>query len=244
MKVGTVETIQEKEKKKKLRSSFSGGKGSNGGARNRGGGGGGNNGDNPPPDNDLNQNSEKNSELKLRISMWFILMVVFMTFGGLIGTYIVLATNDEFAWKPFDLPLQIWISTGLILASSVTYQFSNKLLQEDNQLKAKTWLIITTVLGGAFISSQILTWFELIRQDVYVASNPYAGFFYIFTGIHALHVLGGIIVLGYLLLRTWNVTISDKELTARKSISKTVGLYWHFMDALWILLFVLLGFWK
>ena len=95
-----------------------------------------------------------------------------------------------------------------------------------------------------FISSQLLAWVELVQRGVYMASNPYAGFFYILTAVHALHVFGGILVLGYILLRTWNPTFSDQELEKRQAISSSVGLYWHFMDGLWIVLFVLLGFWK
>ena len=244
MKVGTVETIEEKHRKRKVRSSLSGGTGTNGGKRNGGSGGGGNNDDGNPRGNDFSEETRRQSQEKFRIGMWFVLLVVLMTFGGLIGTYIVLATNDEFAWKPFDLPHQIWISTGLILASSLTYKLSNNALQAENQTKSKNWLLITTLLGAAFISSQILAWLGLIKQGVYVASNPYAGFFYIFTAVHALHVLGGIIVLGYILLLTWNKTNSFLELAKRQSFSKVAGLYWHTMDALWIVLFILLGFWK
>jgi cytochrome c oxidase subunit 3 len=79
---------------------------------------------------------------------------------------------------------------------------------------------------------------------VYVESNPYAGFFYILTGVHALHVVVGIGVLGYIVLRTWQKTSSDEELSKRKTISNAVGWYWHFMGTLWIVLFLLLGFWK
>ncbi len=243
MKIGTVETIEQKEKKRKLRSTFSGGSGSNGGMRNRGGGGGSDGGgDNHK--NDFYDETESKPNDKFRIGMWFLLLVVMMTFGGLIGAYIVISTKSEMEWKPFDLPFQVWVSTVLILASSLTYQISKNALQAENQNKAKNWLLATTVLGGMFISSQILAWFDLVQSGVYMASNPYAGFFYILTAVHALHVFGGILVLGYILLRTWNQTFSGEELEKRKAISNSVGLYWHFMDGLWIVLFVLLGFWK
>lgn len=241
MKIGTIETIEEKQKKRKTRSSLSGGAGASGGKRNRGGG---NNDDGNPPNNNFDENTRRESQEKFRVGMWFVLLVVLMTFGGLIGTYVVLATNAELEWRPFELPLQVWISTGLILASSLTYKVSGSALRAENQTKAKNWLLITTTLGAAFISSQILAWLALIRQGVYVASNPYAGFFYILTAVHALHVFGGILVLGYILLRTWYQTNSYEELEKRQSISKIVGWYWHLMDALWIVLFVLLGFWK
>lgn len=243
MKVGTFETNIEEKKKRKMRSSLTGGKGSDGGRRNRGGGGG-NGGD------DNNQNSEffedtKDKSLdKIRVGMWFLLLVVMMTFGGLVSAYIVISTNAVLEWKPFALPVQIWISTGLILTSSVTYKIAKNALYKENQRKAKNWLLATSVLGGLFISSQILAWFELVKEGVYVQSNQYAGFFYLLTAIHAIHVLGGICILGYILLRVWNATDSRIELGRRQLISKSVGHYWHFMDGLWVILFLLLGFWK
>jgi cytochrome c oxidase subunit 3 len=245
MKVGTVETFEEKEKKRKIRSGLSSGFGSNGGNRN-GGGGGGNNGggDNNNRNNDSFEEAETYQSNKFRIAMWFLLLVVIMTFGGLIGAYIVISTNGVAEWKPFDLPLQVWISTNLILASSITYTISQKALNLNNQQKAKNWLLATTVFGGMFIASQFLSWLELVRRGVYVQSNPYAGFFYILTGVHALHVFAGITALGYIVLRTWQKTSNEEELTKRKQLSNTVGWFWHFMDALWIVLFLLLGFWK
>lgn len=243
MKIGTVEPVEEKENKKKVRSTFSGGSSSNGGNRNRGGGGGSNGGDDNQK-NDYYDETQSQPKDKFRIGMWFLLLVVMMTFGGLIGAYIVIATNQELEWKPFALPIQVWVSTFLILASSLTYQISKNALRAEDQNKAKNWLLATTVFGGMFISSQILAWFDLVQRGVYMASNPYAGFFYILTAVHAVHVFGGILVLGYILLRMWNPTFSGEELEKRQEISNSVGLYWHFMDGLWLVLFVLLGFWK
>ena len=245
MKVGTVETIEEKEKKRKSHSGLTGGFGSNGGNRNGGGGGGGNDGsENNNRRNDSFEESEKYQSNKFRIAMWFLLLVVMMTFGGLIGAYIVISTNGVAEWKPFNLPVQIWVSTILILTSSLTYAISQNALNDDNQQKAKNWLLATTVLGGTFIASQILAWLELVGRGVYVESNPYAGFFYILTGVHALHILAGISALGYILLRTWQKTFLEEELTRRKIISNAVGWFWHFMDGVWVVLFLLLGFWK
>lgn len=243
MKVGTIETIEEKERKRKIRSGLSGGFGSNGGNRNGGGnngGGGDNNNQNP----DSSEQFETYSSNKFRVAMWFVLLAVLMTFGGLIGAYIVLSVNGEAEWKPFALPAQIWVSTLLILTSSLTYTISQNALNADNQTKSKNWLLATTVLGGIFIASQLLSWFELAREGVYLQSNPYAGFFYLFTGVHALHILAGISALGYILLRTWNNTGAAEELERRKIIANAIGWFWHCMDGLWIVLFLLLGFWK
>ncbi len=238
MKVGTIETFEEK--KSRHRVGMSSGFGSNGGNQNNGGGNDGGNNRN----DDYIEEQENYPSNKYRIGMWFLLLVVMMTFGGLISAYIVISTNGVLEWKPFDLPKAVLVSTLLILISSVTYQFAQKSLYKDNQTTAKNWLLATTVFGGMFIASQLIAWFELVRRGVYVESNPYAGFFYILTAVHALHVIGGIIALGYILLRTWEPTASDSELVKRQQVSTTVGWYWHFMDGLWIALVLLLGFWK
>jgi cytochrome c oxidase subunit 3 len=244
MEIGTAET-NIKKKKAKLKSKLSGGLGSNGGQKNRGGGGGGGNGgDKDLPENDFSGQTQASSINKFRIAMWFFLLVVLMTFAVLIGAYIFSSSNATPEWQPFNLPQQVWISTFLILASSLTYSIAQRALNVAKQRSAKNWLSATTVLGAAFISSQILAWFALVKRGVYVESNPYAGFFYIMTAVHAVHVIGGIAILGYIVLRTWNETASEVELAKRQNISKTVGWYWHFMDALWLVLLVLLGYYK
>jgi cytochrome c oxidase subunit 3 len=232
------------QQKKKINrpAKLGGGFGANGGNGNQGSNGGGS-GNNNNGDNFFGETYEHSSS-KIRIGMWFLLLVISMTFGGLVGAYILISSNGVMEWRPFDLPFQIWVSTILILTSSVTYRTSQNALNDDNQKKSKKWLITTAVLGGIFISSQVLAWFELVQRGVYVQSNPYAGFFYILTAVHALHVIGGITALGYIVLRTWHQTSSEVELENRKEISGVVGWYWHFMDGLWVFLLILLGFWK
>lgn len=244
MKVGTFETTVE-EKKSKRRSSLNSGLGSGGSNKNRGGGGGGSDGgDNDSRKHERIEEAEPHSSNKLRILMWFLLLVVLMTFGGLISAYIVISTNGVMEWQPFNLPKSVWVSTFLISASSVTYKIAQSALNAANQEKAKNWFLATTVFGGMFIASQLLAWFELVRRGVYVQSNPYAGFFYILTAVHAVHVIGGIVALGYIVLRTWEKASSDTELVKRQQLSNAVAWYWHFMDGLWLVLFLLLGFWK
>jgi cytochrome c oxidase subunit 3 len=243
MEVGTLKTSVEKEKENVRQTKFGSGIGANGWKGNRGGSAGGNDGNNDGGDDFFGEAGEYSSS-KYRIAMWFLLLVIAMTFGGLVGAYILISSNGVMEWTPFALPFQVWISTFLILASSVSYKISQKALNVGIQEKAKRWLLVTAVFGGMFISSQILAWLELVRRGVYVQSNPYAGFFYILTAVHALHVIGGIAALGYLILRTWQPTSLFDELEKRKEISGVVGWYWHFMDGLWIFLLLLLGFWK
>ncbi len=239
MEIGTAEIINEIPQKKRRRSGLSGGSNStNGGGYNPGGGG------SDGPDDGSNLQPERFVPDKSRILTVFLLLVVLMTFGGLIAAYIVIATNGVAEWKPFDLPIQVWISTALIVISSFTYHFGKMSVVRNNQPASKKWFAITTGLGAAFISSQILVWITLNARGFYIQSNPYAGFFYILTGVHAVHVLGGITALGSVLLRSWYPTENLANIAKRAALAQVVGWYWHFMGGLWIVLFILLGFWK
>ena len=238
MKVGTVNTEVKPNRKLRKRAGVGdSGKFGNGG--DNGGGSGGDDGF----DNSQAELYEK-SFTKSKIFTWFLLIVVMMTFGGVIGAYIVISTNGVLEWRPFSLPFQVYISTFLILASSATYKVGQRAVKFNRQPKAKNWLLATTVLGGMFVSSQILAWMALANRGFYMQSNPYAAFFYLMTALHAVHVVGGIIALGYVVLQNWFATEAEKEIERRRDIAGAVGWYWHFMGGLWLVLLFLLGYWK
>lgn len=238
MEIGTADIVEEAIQPKQRRPSGTGGpnRPDDGGRRGPGGPGG----DRPDEDDA----ADRFVPDKSRIFTGFLLLVVIMTFGGLIAAYLVIATNNVAEWRPFDLPIQVWLSTAIILASSVTYHVGKLATERNDQPTAKRWFIATTVLGAAFISSQILAWIELNQRGLYVSGNPYAGFFYILTAVHAVHVIGGVAALGSILLRVWYPTSNEDELLRRRSTAQVVGWYWHVVGALWIVLFILLGFWK
>lgn len=244
--IGTLDPVDVGPEKRKHRSSRQvtrgggspGGSGGSGGDRGGYGGGGG--------DSSGYQDAPDNSEYrdKSRILTGFLLLVVLMTFGGLMGAYVVVATNRALEWNPFELPAQIWISTILIVASSLTYEFGKRAIFSGDIPATRRWMVATTVLGAMFVASQLLVWMILVGRGFYMSGNPYAGFFYILTAAHAIHVIGGIIALGAVLLRSWERHRSEEEFTYRSNLARSVGWYWHFMGALWIVLFLLLGFWK
>lgn len=241
MEIGTVKTNFKTETKLRKRPTFSGfggGKSGNNGGDDNGGDDNGNNFDKPQTE------AYEKSFSKSKIFTYFLLTVVLMTFGGLIGAYIVISTNGVLEWKPFNLPFQVYISTFIILLGSVAYTIAQKAVAANNHQKSKNWLIATTVLGAMFISSQILAWFALVGRGFYLQGNPYASFFYIMTALHAVHVIGGIIALGYVVLQNWQPTEYAPELEKRHEVSNAFGWYWHFMGGLWLVLLFLLGFWK
>ncbi len=239
MDIGTAEIIDDIDEPKRRRSGLFGGSGPGNGGRQDPGGGGG---DNPQEDDELDLTRFVPG--KSRILTGLLLMAVIMTFGGLIAAYIVTATNNAIEWRPFDLPGQIWISTAIILISSITYHLAKLAIDRNDQPAAKRWLIATTALGAAFISSQLLAWLALNLRGFYFHGNPYAGFFYVLTAVHAVHVLGGITALGAVLLKSWYPTADSQQIAKRMTLGQVVGWYWHFMGGLWIVLFILLGFWK
>ncbi len=250
VKVGTIEPLTEEQTGEKPRSPRRSTGGNGGGAHPRKGGGGGGDdsgggssgggGDQPESE----QRAAGSSVQKYRISMWAIIGVAFMTFTGLTLAYIMLAANPQLEWKPFDLPFQLWLSTAIIILSSLTFEFAKNNLESDRQLRARNYLLATTGLGAVFIASQVLAWLELVARGVYLSGNPYAGFFYILTIAHALHVIGGMAALGYVVLKTWQPTGSPDELKKRAAAAQISGLFWHFLSGLWIVLMLLLGFWK
>ncbi len=181
---------------------------------------------------------------KSKYIAWFLMMAVGMTFAGLLGAYLMIATNQAAEWKPFDLPVQIWISTAIILFSSITYGLGKRAVDRADSFSARKWFVATTVLGAAFISSQIVVWLDLVSRGFYMSGNPYAGFFYILTAAHLVHVAGGIIALGSILLKTWFPTSSETDKVRRRHLARSVGWYWHFMGFLWVVLFLMLGLWK
>lgn len=239
MDIGTVETIDDIDEPKKRRTgTFGGPNAGGGGGRDDGGDGG-----DEPGDGGQNQVERFNSQ-KSRVFTFFLLVAIMMTFGGLIAAYVVIQANKVAEWRPFELPIQLWISTAIIVASSITYEFGKRAVTRNDQPSAKKWLLATTVLGATFISSQILVWLELRQRGLYVSGNPYTGFFYLLTAIHAVHVLGGITALGSVLLRSWRPTADQEAIRKRTALTQVVAWYWHFMGGLWLVLFILLGFWK
>jgi cytochrome c oxidase subunit 3 len=241
MDVGTTEIIDEFEEPNRRRSSVSSlmTSGGGGGSRkNRGG-----DGSDGPGDDEFDDRDTFTAK-KSKILAWFVMLVVLMTFGGLLAAYVVISTNKVQEWRPFDLPFQVWISTLIIIASSFTYYIGERATVANIHSRSKQWFLVTAALGGIFIASQILAWFELSRRGFYLQGNPYAGFFYILTAVHAAHVLGGITALGSVLIRSWNPATNALTVERRKTLAQVVGWYWHFMGILWIVLFIFLGFWK
>ncbi len=200
-----------------------GGPGGSGGSDRRPGGRGDGRGRGPRPDT-------------YRLGMWLGLASISMMFMGFSSAYI-LGRGARSLWGDLSAPPFVWINTVILLASSLTVELARRARGSE---ELKRWLTLTCLLGSAFLAGQLWVWKMLADQGVYLSGSPHSSFFYLLTGVHGVHLLGGVAALVYLTARTWrSVTPSPK-----KSSLDVTALYWHFMDGLWIYLLVLLFLWR
>jgi cytochrome c oxidase subunit III len=172
---------------------------------------------------------------RYRIGMWVALASILMMFTALSSAYIVRAASS-IDWTPLRMPRVLLLSTALILVSSGTLETARRKWKDIGI--SRRWLLVTMVLGVGFLASQLFAWRQLVGQGVYLTSNPHSSFFYLLTAAHGLHLLGGLTALAYLGIRN---RATQREARSQAS-ADAATLYWHFMDFLWLYLFVLLFF--
>jgi cytochrome c oxidase subunit III len=143
-------------------------------------------------------------------------------------------------WGHIVLPSVLYFNTFLLLCSSAILQVARNSLLAGNVFdsqksrKGSLWLLATLALGLAFCVGQYLAWQQLRGQGLYLATNPNSSFFYVLTFMHVLHLLAGIAVLVYLTRR-----MLASHTAFRRSLFENTAIYWHFLGALWVYLFVL-----
>ncbi len=162
------------------------------------------------------------------------IVAILMFFMALASAFLVRkGANGD--WVPVRIPTLLWINTAVLLMSSGTLELARKRLAKGDGAGFKAYWMLTTALGVSFLIGQVVAWRQLAQQGIYLASNPASSFFYIFTGAHALHLLGGIAALGYVARKNFS------EVNVSRSVAAEVtSYYWHFLDALWLFLLALL----
>lgn len=180
---------------------------------------------------------------RYRIGMWMAMAAILMMFTALTSAYIVRASSSN-DWQPLTMPRVLLLSTALILASSGTMEAARRKLKGGANSGYKTWLAVTVILGLGFLASQLFAWRQLAAQGIYVSSNPHSSFFYLLSATHGVHLFGGLLALIYLTLRSRAPANSEIAVVKHQAGADSVTLYWHFMDVLWVYLFVLLFYWR
>jgi len=173
--------------------------------------------------------------------MWMAVAAIVMMFAALSSAYIILSVGGE--RQPVSMPRMFFLSTGIILLSSVTIETAKRSLKRGNETRYAKWIIATLILGLFFLAAQLMGWRELAAQGVYFASHPHSTFFYLFTAVHGVHLLGGIAGVSYLAIRARRKG-RQLEGVPNQTSAELMSLYWHTMDGLWVWLFLLLLIWK
>jgi cytochrome c oxidase subunit 3 len=178
-----------------------------------------------------------------KVALWASIASICMFFIGITSALIVKRAADTANghWLSFKVPVEFYISTLLIVLSSVTLFLAKMFFHKGNLLGYKWSILISTILGTVFLVFQYLGWKALVNIGVYVGgglANPSGSFFYVISGAHALHILGGLFPM------LW---MSIKAFTRTKNVQSKIGIelistYWHFVDFLWLYLFALLIF--
>ena len=173
-----------------------------------------------------------------KFSLWVGMASILMMFAGFTSAYIV-KRNDGNNWLEFTLPPVFWYSTAVILSSSLTIYLAGKAFKDRNMVRYKSLVTLTAFLGVLFTILQWTGFQYMQRRGVKIIgsnSNPAGSFLGVITGVHMLHVLGGVVVLIVMFVRAFN---SNKKSYSSVPI-EVASTYWHFVDAIWIYLFVFL----
>ncbi|MFZ3215736.1 MAG: cytochrome c oxidase subunit 3 [Candidatus Acidiferrales bacterium] len=180
--------------------------------------------------------------------MWVAVSTIGMFFAAFTSALFV-RQDSSTDWQHFQLPHVLYLNTLILIGSSVTLEISRHRVAAIPEAARRAsasakvllgnglyWLYVTAALGLIFVLGQILAWRSLVAQGLFLATNPSSSFFYLFTGLHAVHLLGGMGGLFYVL----------RKLIRNGGVAETSGLsafsiYWHFMDLLWVYLLLLLA---
>ena len=172
--------------------------------------------------------------LRYKTGVWLALGAVVMLFAAFTSAFVV-RKGMSLDWRPTALPSILWLNTAVLVASSLTIERARR---EWNS--SLSWLSATMALGLVFLAGQFVAWRELKAAGVYMASNPSSSFFYLLTGTHGLHILGGVLALLSVLWKAWRFESRRAEWRNRRAAVEATAIYWHFMDGLWVYVFVLL----
>jgi cytochrome c oxidase subunit 3 len=170
-----------------------------------------------------------------KFSLWVGMASILMMFAGFTSAYLV-KRNDS-TWLQFSLPSVFWYSTFVILLSSLTIYLAGKSFKSRNMARYRVLITVTAALGVLFVILQLMGFQYLQNHGIKLigtGSNPSGSFLGVITGVHMLHVIGGVIVLLIMFIKAFNSS-SKNYSSIPIEVAST---YWHFVDAIWIYLFI------
>ena len=171
-----------------------------------------------------------------RIALRMFLGVVFVVFMLFIVAYFIRMELDD--WRPMPESNLLWVNTGLLFICSIIMQWTRGTAQKGLQNSVKYGMIAAGVITLAFVYGQLSAWEEMNNAGFYLASNPANSFFYVLTGLHGLHILGGL----WVLIRATFKVLSGAEVKAVRLSVELCSIYWHFLLLVWLVIFALLSY--
>lgn len=175
-----------------------------------------------------------------QLGLWIFLATVTMLFAAFTSAYMVRSAGRD--WQSIPMPGLLWFNTACLLSSSITLEMARTRGKRLGGNGVEAWIFATALLGSTFFLGQLLAWRQLVARGVYLQTNPHSSFFYILTGLHGLHLLGGLLLLLLLFFRTWR-SKNPGNVLALRQFADFCATYWHFLDGLWLYLFVMLFVW-
>src|SRR5690606_11546368 len=168
-----------------------------------------------------------------KFTLWIAIASILMMFAGLTSAYMV--KSNLAGWRDIEVPGIFWVSTAVIAASSLTIQMALRAFRQRAMSQYRLLMGITLVLGIVLVILQWLGFMELWNQNIRFPGASGAGqFLYVIFGLHALHVIGGIVALIVLFIKAF---FGHTKLYSSIPI-EVAAIYWHFVDILWIYLLV------
>ncbi|MES0121676.1 cytochrome c oxidase subunit 3 [Mesorhizobium sp. C420B] len=172
-----------------------------------------------------------------KIGLGVFLAVVGCLFALFTSAYFMrMALSD---WQPLPIPPLLWLNTGVLVLSSIAMQCASLAARKGQVDMVRLGLASAGLTALAFLVGQLMAWRELSADGYFLASNPANSFFYLLTGMHGLHILGGLVGLGRTTVGAWN---GARPQRLRLSV-ELCAMYWHFLLFVWLAIFALLAGW-
>lgn len=169
-----------------------------------------------------------------KFALWLFIISVVMIFAAMTSAYIV--KKSEGNWLVFEFPAFFQLTSLLIVLSSGAMHMAYRAAKTNHLLGIRLWLVVTGGLAVLFTIGQYLAWGQLIDQNVFFVGNPAGSFIYVFTGLHAAHLFGGMVFLFIVLYRSFHYQVHSKSLVSIEMCAT----YWHFLGGLWLYLYLFL----
>ena len=167
-----------------------------------------------------------------KFALWLFMVTVVMIFAALTSAYIV--RQSEGNWLEYDLPDIVWYTSATIVLSSFTLHWSYLSAKRDNLKHLRIGMLLTSIFGVLFLIGQWYSWVALVDRDVFFVGNPAGSFLYVFTGLHGLHLVSGVIFLIIVLISSFKYKVHSQRMTTMEMCVT----YWHFLGGLWLYLFM------